>query len=189
MSAGVEAPLMTTEELLALPEDGVRRELIRGRLKEEPMTVRNHRHSGIEARVTQLLFNWLDGQPEPRGKIVCGEAGFRLRHDPDSTVGVDVAYASAEQLARTPETAVYLEGPPILAVEILSPPDKYEDITEKVQEYLDAGVALVWVVDPVFRTVMIYRPGAEPEFVNVRQELTAEPHLPGFRAAVAALFA
>jgi Uma2 family endonuclease len=46
----------------------------------------------------------------------------------------------------------------------------------------------VWVIDPHCRTVLIYRPGAEPEMANVRQELSDEPHLPGFRVPVAKLF-
>ncbi|MFN4258638.1 MAG: hypothetical protein ACK4RK_05025 [Gemmataceae bacterium] len=54
--------------------------------------------------------------------------------------------------------------------------------------YLQVGVALVWVVDPHFHTISVYRPDAEPEMVNVRQELFAEPHLPGFRVPVARIF-
>jgi Uma2 family endonuclease len=50
-------------------------------------------------------------------------------------------------------------------------------------------VALVWIIDPHDRTVLIYRPGQEPELVNVRQELSGEPHLPGFRVVVGQLFA
>ncbi|HZU35196.1 MAG TPA: hypothetical protein VFA18_04785, partial [Gemmataceae bacterium] len=54
--------VMTTEELLALPADGVDRWLIRGRLWEKPMTVRNRVHSRIMARVARLLDEWLDTQ-------------------------------------------------------------------------------------------------------------------------------
>jgi Uma2 family endonuclease len=49
-------------------------------------------------------------------------------------------------------------------------------------------VALVWIIDPVLRTVTVCRPDAEPALFNVNQELTAEPHLPGFRVAVAEIF-
>ncbi len=182
------SPPKTLEDLLALPDDGMDRELIRGELRERPMTMRNHRHAGIEARIAMVLGLWLDTQPEPRGKIVSGEAGFRLRRNPDTFVGIDVAYASADLLANTPCDAAYLEGPPVLAVEILSPSDTEESVNEKVQAYLDSGVPLVWLVDPVLRTVMVLRPGAEPELFNVRQEITDEPHLPGFRVAVARIF-
>jgi len=180
---------MTTEQLLALPDDGVDRDLIRGRLVEKPVTRRNRRHSRAGAKFAFLLERWLETQPEPRGEVLVGEAGFRLRRDPDTTVGVDVAYISAETAELTPEDAFLIEGTPILVVEILSPSNEQEDILDKVQEYLDCGVKLVWLAEPVFRTITVFRPDAEPQLFNSTQELTAEPHLPGFRMPVAAAFA
>jgi Uma2 family endonuclease len=188
MSTAVIMPPVTTEELLAMPENGMERELIRGRLREKPMTRRNRRHSRTAGNVVYFLKDWLRQQPEPRGEVLAGDAGFRLRRDPDTTVGIDVAYISAELAAATPEKARLVEGAPVLAVEVLSPSNNWEEVTDKVREYLDAGVALVWVLDPVFRTVQVYRPAAEPEMVNATQELSGEPHLPGFRVAVAHLF-
>jgi Uma2 family endonuclease len=186
---------MTTEELLALPDDGVERWLIRGQLRESgqvregAMTVRNRWHSRIMVRVAKFLDNWLDQQPEPRGAIFCGEVGCRLQRDPDTTVGIDVAYISAELAAQQSDDTSLIDGVPLLVAEILSPNDTQEQVSEKVDEYLGAGVALVWVINPHDRTVLIYRPGAEPEMVNVRQELTGEPHLPGFRVPVAEILA
>jgi len=192
---------MTTEQMLALPDNGMDRELFRGELREKPrdreqtcgdwrdkpMTMRNRRHSRVETRVAKFLDNWLDTQPEPRGEVVSGEAGFRLRRNPDSSVGIDVAYASADQVANMPAAAFY-EGPPILAVEVLSPSDQQEEIAAKVALYLESGVAVVWVIDPIFRTVVVHRPGSEPEMFNALQALSAEPHLPGFLVPVASLF-
>jgi Uma2 family endonuclease len=184
-----EAPtVMTTEEMLALPENGVERWLVRGELREKPMTVRNRWHSRIMIRVGKLLDNWLDQQPEPRGSVLGGEAGVRLRRNPDTTVGVDVVYVSPEVAARDSDDTTLIDGVPILAVEILSPNDTLEDVDEKIAGYLEAGVALVWIIHPHHRTVEIFRPGQEPELVNVRQELSGEPHLPGFRVPVAQLF-
>jgi Uma2 family endonuclease len=188
MSAVAKPKVMTTEEMLALPDDGMDRELIRGKLKERPMTKRNRWHSSVEARLAHLLSGWLERSANQGGDIVSGEAGFRLRRHPDTTVGIDVAYVSAEVVEKTPEKSVFFEGPPVLAVEILSPTDKHREITEKTRAYLEADVPLVWWVDPEFRTVMVHRPDAEPELFNVRQELSAEPHLPGFRIPVANLF-
>jgi Uma2 family endonuclease len=197
MSVAAAPTLMTTEEMLALPDDGTERWLIRGQLREKPpvewvkgkpMTVRNRVHSRVMIRVGKFLDNWLDEQPEPRGEVLGGEAGVRLRRTQESTVGVDVVYIDAEVAARRTEDTTLIDGVPILAVEILSPNDVIEEVNEKIDEYLDAGVKLVWVIDPHHRTVQIFRPGTEPELVNVRQELTGEPHLPGFRIAVARLF-
>jgi Uma2 family endonuclease len=179
---------MTTEELLAIPDDGVERWLIRGQLREQGMTRRNRWHGGVEAKISYFLWAWLRQQPEPHGQVLSGEVGCRLRRNPDTSVGVDVMYISADLADREPEDTSLIDGPPILAVEILSPSDKLEEITEKVDEYLRAGVALVWVVDPHFHTVTVYRPDAAPQMFNVSEELTGEPHLPGFRVAVADIF-
>jgi Uma2 family endonuclease len=189
MSAAVAPTLMTTEELLALPDNGTERWLVRGQLRERPMTVRNRYHSRIMIRVGKFLDNWLDKQPEPRGSVLGGEAGCRLRRNPDTTVGIDVVYIPAEVAARESEETTLIDGVPVLVVEILSPNDTQEQINEMVDDYLSAGVALVWVIDPHHRTVEIFRQGAEPEFVNIRQELSGEPHLPGFHVSAAQLFA
>jgi Uma2 family endonuclease len=161
------APLMTTEELLALPDNGIDRWLIRGELREIPMTVRNRWHSRIMTRVAHLLENWLERQPQPRGLVLCGEAGVTLRRNPDTTVGIDVVYISAEVAARQTDDTSLVEGVPILVVEILSPNDTQQHIDEKVDDYVQAGVRIVWVIDPHDRTVTVYRPGREPELANV----------------------
>ncbi|MBX6312792.1 MAG: Uma2 family endonuclease [Isosphaeraceae bacterium] len=90
-----------------------------------------------------LLKLWLDTQPEPRGEVLSGEAGFRLRGTKDSPVGIDVAYASSPELvtATGAEERIY-DGPPVLAVEILSPSDTQEEVVEKVDLYLEAGVVV-----------------------------------------------
>ena len=189
MTTFAESPLMTTERLLASPEnDGIERELINGRLKERPTTRRNRRHSRSESRFAQHLGVWRDTQPEPRGEVLVGEAGFRLRRNPDTTVGIDVAYISAETAASNPDGARLIDGVPILVVEILSPTDAQEDIADKVQVYLDCGVALVWVAETVFRTITVYRPGRAPEFFNDTQEIDGGTHLPGFRVKVVDCF-
>jgi Uma2 family endonuclease len=180
--------LMTTDELLALPDDGMERWLVDGELRERPMTRRNRFHTYVESRLSQMLWDWVDRQPEPRGQVHAGEAGVRLLRDPDTTYGVDVAYISAEVAARQTDDVTIIDGVPTLVAEILSPTDTQEDIHEKINKYLQAGVPLVWIIDPADRTVRIYRPDAGPQLFNKAQELTGEPHLPGFRVAVARLF-
>jgi Uma2 family endonuclease len=179
---------MTTEQLLALPEDGTDRWLIAGELRERPMTRRNRFHSRVNGRVSQLLIDWLDAQPEPRGQILSGEAGVILGHDPDTTLGIDVTYISAETIQRQTEDSTLVDGIPILVVEILSPSDTIEEVNEKIDVYLAARVPLVWIIDPHRRTVTVHEPDREPVLYNMRDELSGEPHLPGFRVAVARLF-
>ena len=192
MSAPAAVRLMTTEEFLALPDDGVERWLVRGQLREATrggtMTVRNRRHCRVLSRTDQLLGNWLDQRPEPRGEILSGEVGCRILRDPDTTLGIDLVYISAELAAQEPEHTTLIDGVPILAVEILSPSDTQEDINEKVDLLLKAGVALVWLIDPHDQTVLVYRPNEQPVLFNNTQELTGEPHLPGFQVPVAKIF-
>jgi Uma2 family endonuclease len=179
--------LMTADELQALPEDGIDRELIRGQLRERPMTRRNRWHSSVESLICRMLGNWLANQPEPRGQVVSGEAGFLLSRNPDTAVGIDVAYVSPEVATAEP-SAPYFPGPPVLAVEILSPSDKQEEIDEKIQLYMETGVPIVWVVHPRFKTITVYQPNAEPKMFSGKAELTAEPHLPGLRISLPDLF-
>jgi Uma2 family endonuclease len=179
---------MTAEQLLALPDDGVDRDLIFGQLRERTMTRCGRRHSRSNTKLAKVLDNWLMTQPAPRGEILTGEAGFILSHNPDSTVGIDVAYISAETVKSNPDGVFLIDGLPILAVEILSPSDTHEDICEKIAMYLKVGVPLIWVADPIFRTITVYQPGTEPVFFNATQFLDGGVHLPGFRVLVAELF-
>jgi Uma2 family endonuclease len=109
-------------------------------------------------RVSHLLESWLERQAEPLGSVLCGEAGVRLRRNPDTTVGIDVVYVSPELAAMQSGETTLVEGVPVLVVEILSPNDTQEQIDEKVDGYLQAGVRLVWVIDPHDRTVLIDLP-------------------------------
>ncbi len=179
--------ILTTEEMLALPGNGVDRELIRGELREKPMTMRNRTHSRVEALIAKVLGFWSDSRSKPRGEVVSGEAGFRLRRNPDTSVGIDVAYVSPEIAARDPEKP-FFEGPPVLAVEVLSPSDSQQDIDEKIELYLQNGVKIVWVVNPRLKTVLVLRPDARPAVFAEGQTLDAEPHLPGFRTEVDKFF-
>ncbi|MBX3399938.1 MAG: Uma2 family endonuclease [Gemmataceae bacterium] len=180
---------MTTADLLALPDDGKRRWLIKGELREQDMTVRNRFHSKTMANVSGLLFVWRSGQPLPRGDVVCGEAGVRLPGiEPETTIGVDVAYVSPDVLVQQSEQSTIIVGIPTLVVEILSPNDTQEEIDEMVEAYVKVGVPLVWLVDPTDRTVTIYRPGEEPTLVNSRQKLDGGTVLPGFSVPVAQIF-
>ena len=186
----VATRLMTTEELLAMPDDkGVVRDLIRGELREYPMTLHGGPHC-ITLRKPVRVARRLEpiANPDRGGGVTPVTSGSASSRNPDTFLGADLAYLNAEQAARNPRTARFIDGPPVLAVEISSPSDTVEDIADKVREYLDAGVALVWEVNPFFRTVTVHRPDAPPQLFNETQELTAEPHLPGFRAPVAEVF-
>jgi Uma2 family endonuclease len=188
---------MTTEELLALPNDGVERWLIDGELRERPsegelrghrMTLRNRFHSRVMTLISTELELWRREQPAPRGQVLSGEAGVRLRRDPDTTVGIDVVYVPPEVMVKQTEETALIDGVPTLVAEILSPNDTVEEVHEKIAKYRQAGVPVVWIIDPYDQTVTVHRAGGKPVLFNADQELSGEPQLPGFRVPVARLF-
>jgi len=150
------------------------------------MTYRNRFHSWVEAQIAFLLKSWLQGQPRPQGAVHSGEVGCLLTSD--SVVGIDAAFFSAETIARQSDETTLIEGAPVLAVEVLSPSDRVDEINEKITEYLACGVGMVWIVDPYMRAVEVHRPASPPEMFNVDQSLSAGDVLPGLEIAVADLF-
>ena len=109
-------------------------------------TIRCVGHASALPRISSRLSAWDKIRPAPRGEIACSDAGFSLRRDPDTLVGVDVGYTSAFLAGETAGTS-FFDGPPIPAVEILSPSDTHGDLVEKIRENLDAG-PVVWEADP-----------------------------------------
>jgi Uma2 family endonuclease len=189
MSEKPNVVLMNSEELFALrPSKKVDRWLFRGELRESKVTERNPSQCRTTAMISTLLNIWLLQQPKPRGAVLDGEAYFRIRKNPDTNVGIDVALASPEQVAATGRKASFIEGPPVLAVEVLSPYDKQKDIDEAIGEYEECGVKVTWIVDPIDETVTVYRPNKKPVLFNADQELSGDPELPGFRCRVAEIF-
>jgi Uma2 family endonuclease len=189
MSDTPTVKLMTSDDLFALPPSKkVDRWLFRGELRESKVTKRNPNHAGAVMAIGALLQSWLLRQSKPRGKLYGGEAYFRIRKDPETNVGIDVALATAQQAAAVKKKSNFVDGAPILAVEVLSPNDKHQDIVNAIDEYLDCGVKQVWIVDPYTETVVVHRLGHEPQQYTRSQELTGGDDLPGFRCSVADIF-
>lgn len=195
-AATAETPkVWTAEDLLAMPDDGIERWIIRGQLREKPseypeakMTVRNRFHSEVIINVGAVIREWSRKQPKPRGKVIGGEAGVFLPGR-ETAVGVDVAYVSADVWAeQDPLETSMLDGVPTLTVEVLSPNDALFQVHEKTREYLRAGVAIVWVVDPDDQTVKVYQNGLPAESYNVTHHMPEHPAMPGFTPAVAEFF-
>lgn len=196
-SATASTPkVWTTKDLLAMPDDGVERWIIRGQLREQrseypgvKMTVRNRHHSRVMSYIAATLVYWIRTQPQPRGEVYCGEAGVLLKSPIETTVGVDVVYASSEVVAaQTDDEPTMLDGTPTLAIEILSPSDTHEAIEEKIDEYLGAGVPLVWTINTHRRTVTILRADGVPELYSDSDRLPEHPAMPGFAPTVGELF-
>lgn len=179
---------MTIEEFLALPDDGIERDLIRGEVRVKGTTYRNRLHAKVVVRIGHQLLLWLEAQSIRLGDVFSGDGGCILPNEEQTVVGIDVAFFSRATLDQQTDATSMIAGAPVLAVEVLSPSDKQEAIIEKIDLYLAAGTALVWIVEPRFHTVTVYRPDAAPQLFNETQELTAGPHLPGFAVNVGKFF-
>jgi Uma2 family endonuclease len=110
--------------------------------------------------------------------------GYRL---PGGNVrSPDVSFVAA---ARIPADRLgFMDAAPDLAVEIISPGDRVRRVHDRVGEYLEAGVRLVWVIDPVRQTAVIYRGTDGVESIDATGALDGLSVLPGFRCPLADLF-
>lgn len=178
---------MSIAEFNTLSDDPtLERVLIRGQLREKPMTKRNRWHADATNMIGFFLTKWLESNPG-FGRVFTGDIGCELPAI-GSSFGIDVALFSADRLHQQDPHSKFIVGPPILAVEVLSPSDTTEDILLKVQDYLDSDVKLVWVIEPWFRTVTVYRNDAGPEMYHGDECLKGEPFLPGLEVRVADVF-
>lgn len=170
--------LMTADELLELPDDGLRHELVRGELRT--MAPAGEAHGGVAAAIIASLFAYVKQQK--LGRVYSSDTGFRIARNPDSVRSPDAAFVRQERVVETPK---YFEGPPDLAVEVVSPNDRYSAVQEKTLEWLRAGVRAVVIVDPQTRRAHVHRAGASTPVVDVIQ---VEEILPGWRLPLAELF-
>ena len=159
-------------------------ELVRGEVIELPAPLKIH--GVICLNLGRLLLNFAFEQG--KGYLTSNDSGVILERDPDTVRGPDIAYY--EDAATFAELhPKYGEVPPRLAVESsCSSSDRYTRITEKVNDYLNNGVELVWLIEPELRAVTVCRAGRLPQILKEAQELTGEDVLPGFRCSVANLF-
>lgn len=173
----------TPEDLLTMP-DGERYELVDGKLVERHM---GWNSSWIGGRLYLFLSLYCD---ETRaGRVVPADASYQCFPDAPSKVRKpDVSVIERSRLPPKEELDGHCRIAPLLAAEILSPNDLQYETAVKVEEYLRAGVRLVWVVNPETRTVLIYRADGTISGLREHDELSGEDVLPGFRCRVGDLF-
>ena len=129
------------------------------------------------------------------GQVFANKVGVQLAHDPDTVRGPDVMYrvrkrTLAEMLARGEEPG-WETDPPEVAVEVRSPHDRPGQLDRKIAQYLAAGVARVWVLNPADETLTVHAAGAEPRPLAAGDALTepADGAPPGFACRVGEFFA
>jgi Uma2 family endonuclease len=173
----------TADDLLRLP-DSTGFELVDGQLKERNVSKESSR---VGLTIGRLLAN--EAARTGEAEVYGADMGYQC-FPPDAEKEIRKADASVirrDRLATVPGDVGYMPIPADLAVEVLSPNDLIRAVNDKVEEYLDAGFGLVWVVDPVKKYVMVHRPDGTVTKLHENDEITGEAALPGFRCRVVEL--
>jgi Uma2 family endonuclease len=178
-----QTQLMTAEDLLRLPHGGQLHELIEGVLTT--MAPPGGDHGLIAAEFSGELRAFV--RANNLGRVFI-ETGFIIRRNPDTVRLPDVAFVSRERMAAIGRVTGFMEGAPDLAVEIISPSDLYNEVADKVAEWLAAGTRMVLVIDPRQRTVTVRRPPTDVTILTENDEIDGADVVPGWRLPVPIVF-
>jgi Uma2 family endonuclease len=176
--------LMTAEELMELPDDGFRYELINGELEKMPPP--GHPHGRIAFRLSVYLGQFI--LDHGLGEGFATDTGFKLTSNPDTVLAPDFAFVTNERFAEGRETKGYWPGSPDLAIEVLSPSDRPSKVKQKISRWFSFGTRQLWIVDPKHNTVTVYRSPSDTTTFSGSDYLEAPDLLPGFRISLDRIF-
>ena len=179
-----EGTLLTLDEFERLPDDESRTELVRGRLVREPPAGMDH--GWLANRLAVLISLFVDRHA--LGEVFTADTGFVLFEEPPTVRAPDVAFVSRHRLPPPEEFIGFGHLAPDLAVEIVSPSNTAVEILHKVEDYLEAGTRLVWVVEPGRRSVIVHRSRHEGLLLRDDDRLDGCEVLPGFSVRIAEIF-
>ena len=173
---------VTADELLHMPNDGFRYELVKGELRR--MNPAGNVHGRVAMSFAWRLARYVE---ENRlGTVYAAETGIKLATD--TVRAPDVAFVSRALVEAIGQVEGFWPEAPDLAVEAVSPNDAYAEVEEKVFAWLDAGTKMVVVENPRQRSATVYK---SPDDIVVLAEadvLDGKDVVPGFGLAVRELF-
>ena len=171
-------------QLLTMPEDGRRYELIDGELRT--MTLGGNEHGRIASAIDWRVGPFVS---EHRlGATFAAETGFLIAQNPDTVLAPDFAFVCQRRLDEVGKVSGYWPGAPDLLAEVVSPGDSWSNVEAKALKWLACGSKVVWVVDPQQRHVTVYRSARNISVLGADTELSEPELLPGWSIPVAALF-
>jgi Uma2 family endonuclease len=176
-------PKLTYEEFRQLPDDGKRYELIQGKVHLSPAP--SIRHQCVLGNLHQTLGPFV--VRNRLGEVFVAPVDVRLSED--TALQPDLIFVSKERVEIVEEN--FIDGPPDLVVEILSPSTAAHDRATKLNLYAVAGVPWLWLIDPLARTVEVLKLEGTKYLVDSilagKQTLTS-PLFPGWGITLDELF-
>ena len=182
MTTATKTRPMTADELLKMPDDGFRCELVRGELRKMPFADLIHSETALRIGASLIVH----ARANRLGRAYGADTGFELASD--HVRAPDAAFVRAKRSDEVRGTDGFFPGPPDLAIEVISFDDLYMDVVEKIEDWLAAGTLAVVVVNPRNRTVKIHRPRADDVTLNKDDILEVPDVVPGWRMPVARIF-
>ncbi len=149
------------------------------------MTPTGYRHGDVEGNIYLALKNFV--RQHKLGKVMVGEVGIYTGRDPDTIRGADVLYISHERYAKV-QSSSFLDVAPELVVEVLSPGDRWSQVMQKLEEYFNIGVLMVWIADPDTQNIYSYRSLTNVSHFSAGQQLLGDEILSGFETPIDELF-
>jgi Uma2 family endonuclease len=170
----------TDDELMRLPDDGYKYELVDGALVVSPA---GGRHGRTIVRLTLRLGAFVVAGE--LGEVFDSSTGYRL---PGGNLRVpDLSFVARSRLPGGRAPIGFLYVAPDLAVEVLSADDRPRLVADKVLEYLAVGVRLVWIIDPESGRGTVHRADGTTLEIDASGTLDGEGVLPGFECPLAEL--
>ena len=179
--------ILSADDLLDMeaPEGSIGYELVDG--QRVPVTAASLRHARLIVEVARRLANHVIEHRLPGSVFSDGGVVLGLRRDPERMRAPDVMYVEKRELeGKNPDR--FFRGLPSLAIEIDLTSGKNPGGQRRILEYLEAGIRLVWSIDPHSRTAMSYRPDRSARLIGEGEALDAEEVVPGFRLPLSELF-
>src|SRR4051794_1782960 len=169
--------LVTADELWNMRPDGMRHELVRGELRT--MAPAGFEHGAVGMRLAAALTSYVE--ENNLGVVVMAETGFTIERDPDTVRAPDIAFIRQAKIPKAGLPKTFWEGTPDLLVEVVSPSDRPSEVQEKVKNWLECGTEIVWVLNPVKRTLTVCRRGVNDRPLGVDDSVDGEDVVPGFK--------
>jgi len=179
-----DPPVLSRQDWNRLAQEGGV-EFVGGQILEKPVSIESSR---IGATINRLLGN--EAAKSKVADVFDSSLGYKVfPEEPEKFRKPDVSLIRVEKLAGISPASGFSRVPADLAVEVISPGDAAYDVFEKVEEYLQHGFGILWVVQPNTRSVLVYRSDGSTTLLHERDQITGESALPTFRCEVSEFFA